>query len=123
MAFRPIVAFNLVAYSVVHSYATTGLYPVVFSAEYLVPHASHRTGITFHQMFSNISLYLDDVPVNAFLLTTVIQILPGLVYFDSTAAFNALVDVAVIYARASNTMFVVISLKNAQQEILADSVP
>ncbi|KAG2039413.1 amino acid transporter [Suillus americanus] len=73
--------------------------------------------IPFHQSFSKISPYLDDVPVNALLLSTVIQILLGLIYLGSTAAFNAFVGVAVMCLGASYAMPVAISLMNARRDM------
>jgi amino acid transporter len=73
--------------------------------------------IPFHQSFSKISPYFDDVPVNALLLSTVIQILLGLIYLGSTAAFNAFVGVAVMCLGASYAMPVAISLMNARRDM------
>ncbi|KAG1804585.1 amino acid transporter [Suillus variegatus] len=73
--------------------------------------------IPFHQLFSKISPYLDDVPVNALLLSTVIQILLGLIYLGSTAAFNAFVGVAVMCLGASYAMPVAMSLMNARRDM------
>ncbi|KAG1869471.1 amino acid transporter [Suillus subalutaceus] len=73
--------------------------------------------IPFHQTFSKISPYLDDVPVNALLLSTVIQILLGLIYLGSTAAFNAFVGVAVMCLGASYAMPVAMSLMNARRDM------
>lgn len=73
--------------------------------------------IPFHRSFSKISPYLDDVPVNALLLSTVIQVLLGLIYLGSTAAFNAFVGVAVMCLGASYAMPVAMSLMNARQDM------
>ncbi|KAG2145448.1 amino acid transporter [Suillus bovinus] len=73
--------------------------------------------IPFHQLFSKISPYLDDVPVNALLLSTVIQILLGLIYLGSTAAFNAFVGVAVMCLGASYAMPVAMSLMNSRRDM------
>ncbi|KAG2145449.1 amino acid transporter [Suillus bovinus] len=73
--------------------------------------------IPFHQLLSKISPHLDDVPVNALLLSTVIQILLGLVYLGSSAAFNAFAGVAVMCLGASNAMPVAILLMNARRDM------
>ncbi|KAG2359843.1 amino acid transporter [Suillus spraguei] len=73
--------------------------------------------IPFHQTFSKISPRLGDVPVNALLLSTVIQILLGLIYLGSTAAFNAFVGVAVMCLGASYAMPVAISLMDGRQDM------
>ncbi|KAG2039412.1 amino acid transporter [Suillus americanus] len=73
--------------------------------------------IPFHRCFSKISPYLDDVPVNALLLSTVIQVLLGLVYLGSSAGFNAFAGVAVMCLGASYAMPVAISLMNARQDM------
>ncbi|KAG2068367.1 amino acid transporter [Suillus decipiens] len=73
--------------------------------------------IPFHQTFSKISPRLGDVPVNTLLLSTVIQILLGLIYLGSTAAFNAFVGVAVMCLGASYAMPVAISLMDGRQDM------
>ncbi|OAX37073.1 hypothetical protein K503DRAFT_823049, partial [Rhizopogon vinicolor AM-OR11-026] len=73
--------------------------------------------IPFHQHFSKINPHLQDVPVNAFLLSTVIQVLLGLIYLGSSAAFNAFVGVAVMCLGASYAMPVAISLLNGRQDM------
>ncbi|KAG1744623.1 amino acid transporter [Suillus paluster] len=73
--------------------------------------------IPFHQSFSKISPHLDDVPVNALLLSTVIQILLGLIYLGSSAAFNAFVGVAVMCLGASYAMPVAILLLNGRKDM------
>ncbi|KAG0702110.1 amino acid transporter [Suillus ampliporus] len=73
--------------------------------------------IPFHQSFSKISPHVDDVPVNALLLSTVIQVLLGLIYLGSSAAFNAFVGVAVMCLGASYAMPVGISLLNGRQDM------
>ncbi|KAH7928008.1 amino acid transporter [Leucogyrophana mollusca] len=73
--------------------------------------------IPFHHIFSKVSPYLADVPVNAFLLSTVIQLLLGLIYLGSSAAFNAFVGVAVMCLGASYAMPVAISLANGRRDM------
>jgi amino acid transporter len=73
--------------------------------------------IPFHHWFSKISPHLQDVPVNALLLSTVIQVLLGLIYLGSSAAFNAFVGVAVMCLGASYAMPVAILLLNGRQDM------
>ncbi|KAG0702111.1 amino acid transporter [Suillus ampliporus] len=73
--------------------------------------------IPFHQTFSTISPHFEDVPVNAFLLSTTIQVLLGLVYLGSSAAFNAFAGVAVMCLGASHAMPVAISLLNGRKDM------
>ncbi|KAF8882833.1 amino acid transporter [Infundibulicybe gibba] len=60
--------------------------------------------IPFHSIFSTVNHRLGDVPLNAYLLSTTIQLLLGLIYLGSSAAFNAFVGVAVICLGASYAM-------------------
>ncbi|KAG2757298.1 amino acid transporter [Suillus brevipes Sb2] len=73
--------------------------------------------IPFHRCFSKIGPYLEDVPANAYALSTVIQVLLGLVYLCSSAAFNAFAGVAVICLGASYAMPVAISLMNGRRDV------
>ncbi|KAG2068359.1 amino acid transporter [Suillus decipiens] len=73
--------------------------------------------VPFHRCFSKISPYLEDVPVNAYALSTVIQVLVGLVYLGSSAAFNAFAGVAVMCLGASYAMPVALSLMNARRDM------
>ncbi|KAG1869473.1 amino acid transporter [Suillus subalutaceus] len=73
--------------------------------------------IPFHRCLSKIGPYLEDVPVNAYALSTVIQVLLGLVYLGSSAAFNAFAGVAVMCLGASYAMPVAISLMNARRDM------
>ncbi|KAG6872460.1 hypothetical protein C0995_009620 [Termitomyces sp. Mi166 len=69
--------------------------------------------IPFHHIFSRISGDPSDassVPFNAHLLSTVIQLLLGLLYLGSSAAFNAFAGVAVICLGASYAMPIAILL-------------
>ena len=66
--------------------------------------------IPFHAHFSHISPHLTDVPVNALLLSTIIQVLLGLLYLGSSTAFNAFVGVAVMCLGASYALPIAISL-------------
>ncbi|KAG6374151.1 amino acid transporter [Boletus reticuloceps] len=73
--------------------------------------------IPFHAHFSKISPLLPDVPVNALLLSTFIQVLLGLIYLGSSAAFNAFVGVAVMCLGASYALPVAISLAGRRREV------
>ncbi|KAG2088276.1 amino acid transporter [Suillus discolor] len=73
--------------------------------------------IPFHRWFSKIDSSLGDVPVNAYALSTVIQVLLGLVYLGSSAAFNAFAGVAVMCHGASYAMPIAISLMNARRDM------
>ncbi|KIJ61727.1 hypothetical protein HYDPIDRAFT_95997 [Hydnomerulius pinastri MD-312] len=73
--------------------------------------------IPFHSYFSRVNPYLADVPVNALLLSTAIQVLLGLIYLGSSTAFNAFVGVAVMCLGASYAMPVAISLLNGRDDV------
>ncbi|KAG1800096.1 amino acid transporter [Suillus variegatus] len=73
--------------------------------------------IPFHRRFSKIDPSLGDVPVNAYALSTVIQVLLGLVYLGSSAAFNAFAGVAVMCHGASYAMPIAISLMDARRDM------
>ncbi|KAF8651062.1 hypothetical protein AX16_004925 [Volvariella volvacea WC 439] len=79
--------------------------------------------LPFHQIFSKVNtslgpIPLASVPVNAYLLSTTIQILLGLIYFGSTAAFNAFVGVAVMCLGASYAMPIALSLANGRRQVV-----
>ncbi|PPR02582.1 hypothetical protein CVT24_002154 [Panaeolus cyanescens] len=57
------------------------------------------------------------VPIYAYLLSLTIQLLLGLIFLGSSAAFNAFVGVAVICLGASYAMPVLISLLNGRKEV------
>lgn len=73
--------------------------------------------IPLHTYFSRISPHLTDVPVNALLLSTMIQVLLGLIYLGSSTAFNAFVGVAVMCLGASYALPVAISLMGGRREV------
>ncbi|KAG6328139.1 hypothetical protein ID866_10950 [Astraeus odoratus] len=73
--------------------------------------------IPFHAHFSKISPHLADVPVNALLLSTAIQVLLGLIYLGSSTAFNAFVGVAVMCLGASYAMPVAMSLVDGRRHV------
>lgn len=60
------------------------------------------------------------VPLNAMMLSMVIQIILGLIYFGSTAAFNAFSGVGVICLTTSYAMPIAVSLLN-RREALKDA--
>lgn len=74
--------------------------------------------IPFHSHFSQISPHLNDVPVNALLLSTTIQVLLGLIYLGSSTAFNAFVGVAVMCLGAAYGLPVAISLARRRQDVV-----
>jgi amino acid transporter len=77
--------------------------------------------IPFHNTFATVNKTLSGgIPLNAILLSTVIQLLLGLIYLGSSAAFNAFVGVAVMCLGSSYAMPVAISLAN-QRKDMADS--
>jgi amino acid transporter len=57
---------------------------------------SRDQAIPGHRIFSRVNASLGDVPLYAFLLSTMIQVLLGLIYLGSSAAFNAFSSVGVI---------------------------
>ncbi|KAG9308658.1 amino acid transporter [Chiua virens] len=73
--------------------------------------------IPFHAHFSKISTVLPDVPVNALLLSTTIQILLGLIYLGSSTAFNAFVGVAVMCLGASYALPIAILLASGRRDV------
>jgi amino acid permease (GABA permease) len=58
-----------------------------------------------------------DVPLNAMMLSMVVQILLGLIYFGSTAAFNAFSGVGVICLTASYATPIAISLATGRKQV------
>lgn len=73
--------------------------------------------IPFHAHLSQISPHLADVPVNALLLSTIIQVLLGLLYLGSSTAFNAFVGVAVMCLGASYALPIAISLAWGRKDV------
>lgn len=78
-----------------------------FARDGAVPYAKHWSKIspTMH------------IPVNAMILSTSVQILLGLIYFGSTAAFNAFSGVGVICLTASYATPITISLVRGRKEV------
>jgi len=70
-----------------------------------------------HQVWAKVNHGLGDVPSNAYLLSLVIQLLLGLIFLGSTAAFNAFVGVAVICLGASYAMPIAISVANGRKDL------
>lgn len=58
-----------------------------------------------------------DVPLNAMMLSMVVQIVLGLIYFGSTAAFNAFSGVGVICLTASYATPIAISLATGRKQV------
>lgn len=80
--------------------------------------------IPMHRFFSRVTsirLFPSSigvpVPVNGYILSTTIQLLLGLIFLGSSAAFNAFVSVAVMCLGASYAMPVLISLLNGRSEM------
>ncbi|KAJ7123645.1 amino acid transporter [Mycena epipterygia] len=77
--------------------------------------------IPFHSTFAKVNQRLSGgIPLNAILLSTTIQLLLGLIYLGSSAAFNAFVGVAVMCLGSSYAMPVAISLAHGRKD-MADS--
>jgi len=86
--------------------------------------------IPFHTTFAHISRGRNGevqdpsaVPLNAHLLSTTVQLLLGLIYLGSSAAFNAFVGVAVICLGASYAMPIAILLFNGNGRKEMDGAP
>ncbi|KAJ8690507.1 hypothetical protein PTI98_011932 [Pleurotus ostreatus] len=77
--------------------------------------------LPFHRIFSRVnndpSSYFPEIPLNAFLLSTLIQVLLGLLYLGSSAAFNAFVGVAATCLGASYAMPVAINLMHGRTHV------
>ncbi|KAL0572661.1 hypothetical protein V5O48_009302 [Marasmius crinis-equi] len=58
-----------------------------------------------------------QTPLNAYLLSTLVQLLLGLIYLGSSTAFNAFVGVAVMCLGASNAMAIAVSLANGRRDV------
>lgn len=73
--------------------------------------------IPLHTVWARVHRPLGDVPVYANALTLAIQLLLGLIFLGSSAAFNAFVGVAVICLGASYAMPVAASLANGRRDM------
>ena len=78
---------------------------------------SRDRAIPGHRIFSKVNATLGDVPLYAFLLSTMIQVLLGLIYLGSSAAFNAFSSVGVICLGTSYALPVAISLMNRRRDV------
>jgi amino acid transporter len=58
-----------------------------------------------------------DVPLNAMMLSMVIQIVLGCIYFGSTAAFNAFIGVGVIFLTLSYVTPIIVSLLGGRKSL------
>ena len=81
-----------------------------FARDKAIPFYTHFGKISMHPCFP-------DVPVNALVLSTTIQVLLGLIYLGSSTAFNAFVGVAVMCLGASYALPVAISLVQGRTEV------
>ena len=72
--------------------------------------------IPFHRFFARISPG-SSIPLNAYLLSTLVQLLLGLIYLGSSTAFNAFVGVAVMCLGSSNAMAISVSLFNRRKGV------
>ncbi|KAK7026424.1 hypothetical protein VNI00_015659 [Paramarasmius palmivorus] len=77
--------------------------------------------LPFHKVFAHV--HSSGTPLNAYLLSTVVQLLIGLIYLGSSTAFNAFVGVAVICLGASNGMAILISLVNGRRDVQDSPYP
>jgi len=76
--------------------------------------------LPFSRVFARVAtppLTHEPIPVNAFLLSTAVQVLLGLIYLGSSTAFNAFVSVSVICLGSSYAMPVVVSLARGRREV------
>lgn len=78
---------------------------------------SRDRAIPGYHIFSQVNASLGDVPLYAFLLSTTIQVLLGLIYLGSSAAFNAFSSVGVICLGTSYALPVAISLMNGRRDV------
>jgi amino acid transporter len=70
--------------------------------------------LTFTVRWSKVNTKL-DIPFNAMMLSMVVQLLLGLIYFGSTAAFNAFSGVGVITLTLSYAVPIVASVMDASR--------
>ncbi|KAG7087807.1 hypothetical protein E1B28_013748 [Marasmius oreades] len=78
---------------------------------------SRDKALPFYNFFARVSPKT-GVPLNAYLLSTLIQLLFGLIYLGSLTAFNAFVGVAVMCLGASNAIPISISLMNKRKDVV-----
>ncbi|KAF5380322.1 hypothetical protein D9757_007968 [Collybiopsis confluens] len=80
--------------------------------------------IPMYGFFSRVQIVRGvPVPLNGYMLSTIIQLLLGLIYLGSTAAFNAFVGVGVMCLGASYAMPVLISLLNGREAMMDSPYP
>ncbi|TFY77230.1 hypothetical protein EWM64_g6782 [Hericium alpestre] len=82
--------------------------------------------LPFSKQFSRVwtpPMASESLPVNAFLLSTTVQVLLGLIYLGSSTAFNAFVGVPVICLGASYAMPVAVSLARGRRDLIACDAP
>ncbi|KAF9262084.1 hypothetical protein L218DRAFT_960705 [Marasmius fiardii PR-910] len=72
--------------------------------------------LPFHEFFSRVSPRT-GIPLNAYFLSTLVQVLLGLIYLGSPTAFNAFVGVAVMCLGTSNAIPIAINLANNRKGI------
>ncbi|OTA89852.1 hypothetical protein M434DRAFT_78808 [Hypoxylon sp. CO27-5] len=73
------------------------------------------------KLWKKIDHRLDDVPLNAMMLSMVVQIVLGVIYFGSSAAFNAFSGVGVIALTASYAAPIVVSMLSGRQTVRTGS--
>jgi len=74
--------------------------------------------IPYSKFFAKVNhRFPKGVPLNAYLLATLIQVLLGLIFLGSSAAFNAFVGVGVICLGASYAMPVLLSVLGKRREM------
>jgi amino acid transporter len=74
--------------------------------------------IPFYRTFSHVNNSLSSpMPLNAYLLSTAVQLLIGLMYLGSSTALNAFIGVAVICLGVSYAMPVAISVFNGRKDM------
>lgn len=73
------------------------------------------------KLWKKIDHRLGDVPLNAMMLSMVVQIVLGVIYFGSSAAFNAFSGVGVIALTASYAAPIVVSMLSGRQTVRTGS--
>jgi len=73
--------------------------------------------IPFSSTFSGLNKHLGGVPLNAYLLSTAVQLLVGLLSLGSTAALNAFVGVAVLCLNSGYVLPVAVLLVNGRKGV------
>ncbi|KAF3902522.1 hypothetical protein ABW21_db0204684 [Orbilia brochopaga] len=68
-------------------------------------------------LWKQINHKLDDVPLNAMMLCMVVEIFLGLIYFGSTAAFNAFSGAGVIFLTVSYAVPIAVSLVGGRKHL------